>query len=98
MDIIKPNGGVSLTAGLVSSRVALPIDSKGHNPAAVRVIAMGEASVHVKFGDATVTATASDLLLTHGCPVNVDTSGMTHVATIQAGLNLGGLVNVVPYE
>lgn len=98
MDIIKPNTGVSLTAGLTSTRAALPVDSRNRASAVVRVVAVGGASVHIKFGNGSVTATADDLLLTNGREVSVDVSGKTHVAVIQAGLNLGGLVNVVPYE
>lgn len=98
MDIIKPGTGTSLTAGLTSTRAALPLDSRGRTAAVVRVVAIGGASAHVSFGDGTVVATAADLLLTDGRDVAIDASGKTHIAAIQAGLNLGGLVNVVPYE
>lgn len=98
MDIIKPTTGVSLTAGLTSTRAALPVDSRGRSSAILRVCAVGGASVHIAFGDGTVIATANDLLLTSGREVAIDASRKTHIATIQAGLNLGGLVNVVPYE
>lgn len=98
MDIICCTQGISLTAGLASTSMELPMDSKGNPPAVVRVCAVGSASVFVALGTAGVTANTSGLLLTSGRDVALDCSGMTHIATIQAGLNLGGIVNVVPYE
>lgn len=98
MDILKSTRGVSLTAGLSSARAALPLDTRGRGASVIRVCAVGGASAHIRLGDSTVTATSDDLLITDGREVALDASGKTHIATIQAGLNLGGLVNVVPYE
>lgn len=98
MDIICCTQGINLTAGLASTNAALPVDTNGNSPAVVRVCAVGTASVFVSLGTAGVTASTSGLLLTSGREVALDCSGMTHIAAIQAGLNLGGLVNVVPYE
>lgn len=98
MDILKGTRGTSLTAGLTSTNAALPLDTRGRTSAVVRVCAVGSASVHVRLGDSNVVATSADLLLTEGREVTLDASGKTHIAAIQAGLNLGGLVNVVPYE
>lgn len=91
-------GGLTLTAGAVSARGAIPTDARGRASAAVRVTLLSSAAAHIRTGDSTVTATSSDLLLVGGNSVVVDTSGMTHIAVLQAGLSLGGLVQVMPYE
>lgn len=98
MDVICCTLGASLTAGLSSVRVAIPVDSHGRPAAMVRVCALPSVSVHITVGDSNCTATSNHLLLCNGRDIVINTSGMTHLATIQAGLNLGGLVNVVPYE
>lgn len=64
----------------------------------IRVCAVGGASVHIRLGDSNVVATTNDLLLSGGADIALDCSGKTHIAVIQAGLGLGGTVNVVPYE
>lgn len=91
-------GGLTLTAGLTSSRGAIPEDSKGRACACVRVTVLSTAAIHIRTGNNSVTATTADLLLVGGDSVVVDTSGMTHIAVIQAGVGLGGLVQVMPYE
>lgn len=90
--------GLTLTASGVSARGAIPVDSRGRTSACVRVTALSTAAVHVRTGDSTVAATNADLLLIGGDSVMVDTSGVTHIAVIQAGISLGGLVQVMPYE
>lgn len=76
----------------------LPIDSQGRPSAHVRVTALASAAVHIRVGDGNVAATSNDLLLCNGCDVALDVSGKTHIAVLQAGIGLGGLVNVVSYE
>lgn len=90
--------GLTLTAGIASSRGAIPLDSRGRASAAVRVTALSSAAVFLRTGDSNVAATTSDLLLVGGNSIVIDTSGKTHIATLQAGLSLGGLVQVMPYE
>lgn len=91
-------GGLTLTAGAVSSRGAIPVDSRGRACACVRVTVLSTAAIHIRTGSESVAATTSDLLLVGGDSIVVDTSGMTHIAVLQAGLSLGGLVQVMPYE
>lgn len=100
MDIaIKADrAGLTLTASATSSRGAIPVDSQGRACACVRVAVLSSAAVHIRTGDSTVAATINDLLLAGGDSIMVDTSGMTHIAVLQAGISLGGLVQVMPYE
>lgn len=96
---IKANrAGLSLTAGVSSTSGELPEDSKGRSPSAIRVALVPGAAIHLRVGASNVSVTASDLLLTGGNTVIIESSGMTHIAVIQAGLSLGGLVQVMPYE
>lgn len=98
MDCICSTAGVSLTAGLTSTRAAIPVDSMGRPAAVIRVCALASAAVHVHVGDDNVAAGSSHLLLCNGRDVAINVSGKTHIAVIQAGVGLGGLVNVVAYE
>lgn len=98
MDILKSTAGVSLTAGIASASQALPTDQQGRPPAVVRVTTLPGLAAHVNLGASNVTATTANLLVVGGQEVALDISGKTHIAVLQAGLSLGGLVNVVPYE
>lgn len=97
-DILKNTTGITLTAGPTSTSQALPMDRNGRSSSVVRVTALTGAAVHVNLGMSGVTASASNLLIIGGQEVALDISGKSHIAVIQAGLSLGGLVNVVPYE
>ena len=71
---------VNHNVGVASTRVALP--GKGN---VVRLALEGSQDIHIKFGDGTVEAVASDLLVKGNSVVEFfRPAGASHVATICA--------------
>ena len=74
--IFQPIASTSLGVGTSSVRTALPAQT-----GMVRVIADGQ-KVYLRFGDSTVTATTSDMMIPAGQPEGFRTMAATHVAAI----------------
>lgn len=85
---LSPIDTITLSAGAVSVRDALPSDTT-----VVRVASLVD--VYIKFGDSTVTATSGDVLFPAGAEVfkvPVDPTVSTHIATLQ--VSAGGNISV----
>jgi hypothetical protein len=86
--------GFTATTGAASARSAIPVNSAGERPRYIRVAAINES--YVKLGDATVTATANDILVQPADSLWLAVNGSTNIAYIQG--TAAGKVNVVPLE
>jgi len=87
--------GASLTTGAASARVALPVNSAGIAARVVRVAALN--ACYCKFGDATVVATANNILVQPADAVLLTVpKGATHIAGIQDAA--AGKLNIQPVE
>lgn len=86
--------GFTVATGAASARTALPVNSAGNAPRYIRVSAINES--YIKLGDASVTATANDILVQPADCVVIATNGATNIAYIQG--TAVGKVNVVPLE
>ena len=89
------NTGVNQATGVASAGAALPVDSAGQLPKFVRVAVT--ADTYFRFGQGGVpTAVATDLLITPGHPVVLQTNGRTHFAVLQ--VTAAGVAVVTPLE
>lgn len=92
--ITPSKGGATITTSGTSARVAIPNAANGARPRYVRISTT--AAAHIRLGDSTVTAVASDMLVTVDAPVIVTVLGDTHVAAIQNAS--AGTVQVQPLD
>lgn len=74
--IFQPIASTSLGVGTSSARTAIPAQT-----GMVRVIADGQ-KVFLRFGDSTVTATTSDMMVPANMPEGFRTMSATHVAAV----------------
>lgn len=86
--------GFTAATGAASARTALPVDAAGNRPRYIRVAAINES--YIKLGDATVVATANDMLIQPADSELIAVSGATNIAYIQGAAV--GKINVVPLE
>lgn len=86
--------GTTLAVTGTSSRVAIPTDTSGVVPKCSRVSCT--ASMCVKVGDSSVSATSGDLMIHPAESVELRTIGLTHIAAIQ--VSAAGTLQISPIE
>lgn len=86
--------GLTVATGAASARSAIPTNTAGERPRYIRVAAINES--YVKLGDASVTATANDILVQPADSIWLAVNGATNIAYIQG--TAAGKVNVMPLE
>ena len=86
--------GITVTTGLASVAVAIPVNANGTRPYYVRIAATTES--YVQIGLTAVAATANSMLVQPADSVILAVGGATHIAHIQG--TAAGRVNIVPLE
>lgn len=78
--VFKPVASATLPASTTSARIALPAQTEN-----VRLVNDGAGKVFVAFGDSSVVATVSDMVLIQNQPENFRVPrGASHVAAVTA--------------
>lgn len=86
--------GVNITTGAASANHALPTSSDGNVPN--YCVISTTVACHVRWGQGTQTAVATDFYLPPNFPMVIRTLGCTNIAAIQD--TAAGVLNVAPLE
>jgi hypothetical protein len=86
--------GVQVTSGGTSARVAIPNNAAGKQAKHVRLQCTG--NVYVRPGDASVTCTVNDILLSPNNDVFLDTANFSNIAYLQE--TAAAKINITPLE
>ena len=73
--------GNTVTSGAATANIAIPNDASGNRAKQCRLMVTG--NLYVKLGDASVTATTNDMLLSPNFDVVVNTKQFAKIAYIQ---------------
>lgn len=86
--------GTTVTSGASTANVAIPVDSTGNKAKVVRLQVTG--NLYVKFGDASVSASTNDMLLSPNFDVLVNCLQFARIAYIQEAA--AAKLNITPLE
>ena len=86
--------GSTVTTGVASARIALPVNAAGNKPR--YIVVTGTVESYVRLGDVTVVATANSLLIQPADSRHLVVGGCTHIAHIQG--TTVGKVNIIPLD
>lgn len=88
--------GIQATAGVATSRVAIPNCADGHIAKYVRLQSLTN-YCYIKPGDSTVTATVNDILLSPNNDIILCVNAMTNIASLREG-GADVKFNITPLE
>lgn len=86
--------GTTVTSAGTTANVAIPVGANGIIPKWVRLMVTG--NLYVRAGDASVTATTNDMLLSPNFDVILNVRGCAKIAYIQE--TAASKLNIVPLE
>ena len=87
--------GTTVTSAGTTANVAIPTNAAGNVPMYCRLVS--NTIVYAKIGNASVTATTNDIMVT-STPITVVTQGQAKIAYIQDAVTTGGKLNITPLE
>lgn len=97
MTIVIAATGTQVTTSGTSSATAIPNANNGARAKRVRItVAIAAGFAYVRPGASGVTATANDLPVNFGAPVDLDVPGMTHIGAIEG--STACKINITPLE
>lgn len=86
--------GTQVTTGATTANVAIPVNAAGKSPKHVRLQSTG--NCYVRPGNASVTATANDILLSPNNHLILDVTNFTNIAYLQE--TAAAKLNITPLE